>query len=85
MKRSCAVLESRAPFDFPENQLGASLKLVGSEWHGGDSPYFPENQLGASLKLVCVLVTLWILDYFPENQLGASLKRRREGRRRNTW
>ena len=42
--------------DFPENQLGASLKSsdqVGlDQFHG----YFPENQLGASLKLLVQLV-----------------------------
>ena len=36
--------------DFPENQLGASLKLCGAVLRLVDRLNFPENQLGASLK-----------------------------------
>ena len=38
--------------DFPENQLGASLKAVGAVLHVAPLIDFPENQLGASLKAV---------------------------------
>ena len=35
---------------FPENQLGASLKLFYSGKDATFNRHFPENQLGASLK-----------------------------------
>ena len=37
--------------DFPENQLGASLKHEQCVHCDKEVPHFPENQLGASLKL----------------------------------
>ena len=39
--------------DFPENQLGASLKVENKITVSyQNAPDFPENQLGASLKVV---------------------------------
>ena len=60
--------------NFPENQLGASLKAGIGVARRDSIAYFPENQLGASLK---VAVDRDVHDdggHFPENQLGASLK-----------
>ena len=61
--------------NFPENQLGASLKPVHGQGPSIVGGNFPENQLGASLKRNGTgLIGISYSD-FPENQLGASLKR----------
>ena len=59
---------------FPENQLGASLKVHSRCPKAFMRSYFPENQLGASLKAAIPAGDLSVLRHFPENQLGASLK-----------
>ena len=60
--------------DFPENQLGASLKPSSFARNPRYQLDFPENQLGASLKRVHSSRQEVRHAHFPENQLGASLK-----------
>ena len=62
------------PMDFPENQLGASLKATRGTTRRCPRCDFPENQLGASLKDPELRSAAQDPVYFPENQLGASLK-----------
>ena len=57
MKPCVALVLPRLRQYFPENQLGASLKLNDKRLKGAQVlGYFPENQLGASLKRVMVVV-----------------------------
>ena len=60
--------------DFPENQLGASLKSELRTVPPRQLVHFPENQLGASLKFGGGRGGQAESGDFPENQLGASLK-----------
>ena len=71
---ACYRIRSRRPPNFPENQLGASLKAGGSDAPVPLPENFPENQLGASLKEPVVDRGSDQTGHFPENQLGASLK-----------
>ena len=75
MKRDKALRDTIKLRDFPENQLGASLKPMTWLPPWGRMKNFPENQLGASLKPYLSLTIVTRHANFPENQLGASLKR----------
>ena len=76
MKRDLRLADGETKIDFPENQLGASLKPTPAPAVTIHCADFPENQLGASLKrVVAVRSCCELQEHFPENQLGASLKR----------
>ena len=60
--------------DFPENQLGASLKRKlpdGQRPQGGSLPREPTRGL---IEAPCRAFVSELGEHFPENQLGASLK-----------
>ena len=76
MKRVDGLADAVPRDHFPENQLGASLKLAVAVLAGEAELDFPENQLGASLKPgACEFPLLERYSHFPENQLGPGVRR----------